>query len=280
MNDQIDIFHMASCARSGETMLLRVMASHPDVFVPLNVAASEDRDREELGRELSVYSPKSISRRNAILSKIDLGKATKILLKQGTWEHSHPFDGFILARNPAAVYASLRGYDTAPVPGFTGKIKSVLGMRTTTGSRETSLDRLVRWSRDVDDDLHGLIGNLDFDDAFCAFYSRRMGHLASLGLPVIHYERLVTHPGHEIGRICGIMGVPYQDSMLSSHEAFSPGTMGHGKNDLGRPVSKDSLLKYAKTVDRKKFDKISALTLPVTKSLGYRMEYGSEMLPG
>jgi len=279
MTGTLSVFHVASCARSGETVLLRTLAAHSRVFVPVNIDKKEDESRARLAAGLMDRREQAIPRTDPLLEGIDTAGKGVLLLKQGTWEHRHPFKGFILARNPVSVYASLKNYDTAPATSARSRIRAFLGLRTTEGSRETSHDRMVRWSADIDPVLRELIRGCSFDEAFCAFYTRRMLPLARLGLPVIHYERFVTDPEGTVRAICAVLGIEYEDAMLNAHAAYSPRTEGHGKIDLAKPIGTESLTKYMETVGPDAYARIAALTYPAMQAFGYVPEYGSSHLP-
>lgn len=271
MTDTLPIHHMASCARSGETLVLKTMSAHPDVYVPMNLSKEENLGGTRLVREIRETGARNL-RKDRLT---DLGvqtEASVILVKQGVWEHPTQFSGFVLVRNPVAVYASLKTYDDVPF-GLKKKLSSALKGKLKKG--EDSKDRMVRWLRDIDPTLRDYVKTCDFDDAFCAFYTRRMAPLANLGLPIVHYESFVKNPTREVKRICDILKIEYRPELLSAHTAYRPGTEGHGKNDLGKPISGDSLEKYRKTVDKKLFDKISALTHSAWSAFGYRMSYGN-----
>lgn len=280
-NANIPLFHMASCARSGETVVLRTMSAHPDVYIPMNISKTDDKPGTALVRHIRTpefQHQKTLTRK--LLEELEVGTDfSSVLVKQGVWEHKTEFYGFVLVRNPVSVYASLKNFDRQPEFSRASRFKAALGLKISNKRNEDSKGRLVRWAGDVDKEMQDLIKPLDFDEAFSVFYNRRMAPLADINLPVIHYERFVTDPETEIKRICDAIEVDFRPELLNAHTNFKPGTEGHGKNDLGKPISTDSINKYTETVDRKEFDRIKALTYQTSKLFGYDMTYGDVKAP-
>lgn len=66
---------------------------------------------KKLFKFLKCYKNKYIDINYPILYQFNLKKNSVIIVKQGVWEYRYPFYGIILARNPLAVFSSLKVYD-------------------------------------------------------------------------------------------------------------------------------------------------------------------------
>jgi len=251
LRSRVPIFHVASMARSGETVVLRTLAAHPHVRVVHQIHAEDKGEELRLFSYLQGHKPEALSLSHRYLKYLNCGKADVLVVKQGVWEHRWPFRGFILSRNPAAIYASLLTYDSEP-PGERPK------------SWEGNAKRLVGWMRNIDATLCDEMMGLSAIEQFGLFYNRRMGHLYKTGLPIIYYEKFVSEPRSEVLKILEILGVNFHDSMLRSHEKFPEGCLGHGKNPLGRPIDKNSLEKYKKVLTNEEVKEIAQITKGVS----------------
>jgi len=100
---------MASFSRCGETLMLRCLNAHPDIHVVHNLKAPPE-SKEDFGlfRLLQKYEPATIERDNAIVQAAGVGNAKIIVVKNAVWEHAHPFEGFVLARNAFSVTESFK----------------------------------------------------------------------------------------------------------------------------------------------------------------------------
>ena len=89
------IFHMASMARSGETLMLRILAESDKVVVVHNLEEKDDAEKEKAFNFLKTYSSKKIARYHRYIKPYNLNKNQILLLKQGVWEHKiHLMDLF------------------------------------------------------------------------------------------------------------------------------------------------------------------------------------------
>lgn len=271
--EKIPIFHMASMARSGETMVLRDMSVHPNITVASEVFDRDHSLASELRERFKKHESDTFSLTRNEKALIGYKPGSILLVKQGVWEHKHPFKGFVLARNPASVYASLIDYDSIKFDKqyFRSLIRRV---RYKAGHTSTNKARLTRWMKDIDPDLCDTYQNhnQDLDTIFCSFYNRRMGALADLGLPIIHYEEYVTNPAKFYSIICQHLGLEESEALGNAHQHFSGNSKGHGRTDLTAPVNDSSLLKY-KQLGRRRFDKVVALTHETTSKLNYTMTW-------
>lgn len=257
----VPIFHIASMARSGETVLLRSLASHSKIKVVHNLGERDAEHSEQLFEHLKHYSKTKINCRHPYVRPYEATRKDVLVLKQGVWEHKYPFKGIILSRNPVSIYASLRSYD-ANEP--TDDLDALW---------HHNEKRLTRWMRDIDKTLVEEMRSLPAVDQFCLFYNRRMGALAEHFLPVVHYEGFVTDPKGVLTKTVNAMGLDYEDSMLNAHSGYSKGAQGHGKIDMGVPVNSGSMYKFQKIISHDEFDSIVAKTQKVHNKFGYNIEW-------
>jgi len=254
---KLKIIHMASLARSGETLLLRCLNAHKRIHVVHNLKSKDSNIEQDLFEFLKGYEEKYISQKHKMLSGINLEGKDILLLKQGVWNHKYDFDGFILARNPVSVYSSLLTYDSNDLDW------------------KHNNKRIKRWLHDMGYELENNFDNKSPIEQFCELYNHRMGHLLNLDLPVIYYENFVTNPELEIRKICSIMSIDYCKDILFSHEDYGSDEIGHGKNNLSEKINSNSLTKYQNIITRQDFDKIKSLTSKVTDSYAYIMDWDS-----
>lgn len=257
-------------ARSGETLMLRVLDAHPRLRSVIQIER-EQRDYENrLFDLLRTWPHRTLPGDHPLLRPYQLDSSEILVLKQGIWEHEHPFWGFVLVRNPVSVFASLDEWDhlTTHPDGPLAWARERAGGR----GRRPNTGRYRRWLASIDTALAESIVHCDPVEQFCAFYNRRMAPLADLGLPVVHYERLVQAPRRVLGDLLGQLEIPYTDDLLESHRRFEPGRKGHGTIDLGKPISTASLHKYQR-VGRRVFHRIRALTAATWRRYGYTLEW-------
>ena len=256
------VFHIASMARSGETVLLRTLAAHPLVRVVHNLTKAETSNSVALFDFMRGFKGRRIERNHALVRSFGLKSGMVLVIKQGVWEHRFPFSGVIMSRNPVSIFASLLNYDTKHESG------SCLE-----DSWRGNRGRLSRWMQDIEPAMVDQLGDMEPIEQFCAFYNRRMGQLLETGCPFVRYEDFVTTPEDVLKKITAEMHIDYDPGMLSSHKDYGEGEQGHGKNDLSRPLSQDSLHRYRSVVTQKEFDTIVSLTLDVHKAYGYDMQW-------
>jgi hypothetical protein len=214
----------------------------------------------------------TVSVEDTVVREVGIDPRKVILLKQGIWEHKYPFRGFVLVRNSLSVYASLKRYDEFQFNSdyFVTKVSGLLGLSK--GSA-TNKQRLIRWMRDIDRELVDYLSSIGDIERFCAFYNRRFAHLASLGLPVVHYERLVQEPTVLLSKVLHFMGLTFDTAVLRAHEKYRSSQQGHGRTDLSRPIDTVSTDRY-KMLDRKTVDTVCSLTYQTLKAFGYQMNCG------
>lgn len=267
----VRLVHMASMARSGETMLLNALNKHSQLKIAGQLKdTAKGKQRLNL---LKTWESNHIDLTHPLFADLNLREGDIVIAKQGVWEHPWPFDGFVLVRNPVSIYASLKRYDPVAIRSLEA-IAHRLGMSSTKRKLKGNFWRFYRWFRDVDTELFEHLDSLDVLDMFCCFYNRRLGHLAGLGLPIVHYEQLVTAPEAALNYVCSTMSVAFESTMLDVDE----NTMGHGKNNLGRPIS-DSSLYRIDNLTTKEVDQILVRTQPTWSQFGYRLVEGRLELP-
>lgn len=263
LDESIPVFHVASMARSGETVLLRSLAAHPRLHVVHNVEQHDSKAAGKLFRHLTTFAGRRIARRHRLVRAVIAPEHAALVLKQGVWEHRHPFDGVVLVRNPVSVWASLRTYDRAEHgPDLDANWRF-------------NVERLLRWLGDIDRELCAGFAARTPIDQFCTFYERRMLPLLRSGLPVVRYEDFVADPRRELLRITDAIGVGFDAAMLRAHEDFDPRAVGHGNIALGKAIDPASLDKYLAVVPEHEFDEIAARTRSTTDAAGYEMRFGA-----
>lgn len=255
----LKIFHMASMARSGETLLQRHIQAHPQVLVTHNLKEEDAGDELRLFRHLKRSPRLSISASSRLLRSFDTGKKTVLFLKQGVWEHRFPFRGFVLARNPLAIFASLWTYDLKEKGG------------SPEANWKYNVERLVRWLGDIDPLLIPGFLALEPEQQFALFYNRRMSALLGTGLPIVFYENVVREPEIEFKRICKILGVDFEESVLLAHSNYSESAIGHGHIELARPIDTKSLDKFLEVLTPEQIDCVAKLTEEVASQYGYAL---------
>lgn len=257
------IFHMASMARSGETLVLKIFAIHPEIQIIHNLDKFDNKDSIKAFEFLKTYQNKTIAGNHRILKPFSIKRNQKILIKQGVWKHSYPFDGFVLSRNPVSIYSSLKVYDRKHIQYDP---ESNFWFENT--------NRLKRWLNDIDPSKVNIIVNKSPVEQFVEFYNTRMGNLLSLGLPIIRYEDLITQTEKTIEDLCSILGICMNNDLLFSHKFYATGKEGHGQNDLSKPIDISSLTKYKLNVTEDEFDFIAKNAYHVYRKYNYELNNG------
>ena len=268
--NQVRIIHLASLARSGETLMLRVLGAHPSIFPVYQLQQQETPEELALFTHIKHSADTYIAANSSLLTHLKLPPEASLLMKQGIWEHKFPFDGFVLVRNPASVYASLEQYDRqlrAP-----RGVVHWLAARVLNRSGRDNRERILRWMGDMAPTLVPSLAECTALERFAAFYNYRMLHLKQLGLPVVHYERLVENPKGVLEALLSALRIPFDPGILDSHLRFSGDDTGHGENDLTQPISTASLNKY-RQLNRSVFERVRALTAPTWQAYGYQLDW-------
>ncbi len=257
MTSAVRIFHMAGMARSGETILLRSLSQHPKIKIVHNLFEKDRPHETALFRFLKAHEGTSIATDHRLVAPYGLEDDQSFVLKQGVWEHPFDFKGFILARNPLAIFASLLTYD------------EVMG-----SSRYQNWPlneaRLKRWLKDIEPTAVAELEGRRPVEQFAVFYNRRMGRLSERELPVVSYEDLAVAPEETLSRICGVLGLGYDPALAIAHRAFPAPCPGHGKTDLSRPINSKSVGRYKDVLTVEEQEELWHLVADVAGGYGYR----------
>jgi hypothetical protein len=252
---------MASMARSGETLLLKLMNAHDRVVIVHNLSEQDTVYKNKAFEFFKTFYINKISKKHKIVKPYKLKGNQVLLLKQGVWKHKKPFMGFILSRNPVSIYASLKAYD---------KLHPEYDSENNFWFENSK--RLERWMNDMEPEKTAWISKQNPIDQFCSFYNIRMNDLHSTGLPIIRYEDLLTDTQEVLQKICATLNIEMDDAMLKSHEQYESGAVGHGQNDLSKPIDTSSLFKYKKNVTQEEFEIIKEKTQVVHEKFGYELK--------
>ena len=264
---RVPIIHVASMARSGETLLLRCLNSHSDLQVVHNLSQVDKQHEVEFFEFLQDYRPKQISANHPLVKPYCLQRGQRFVLKQAVWKHKYPFQGFVLVRNPIACFASLKVYDCKSNPSRWKE------------HWHLTQSRIVRWLKKIDPTTLEGFSSLTPISQFARFCNTRMNQLLESGKWVVRYEDFVSQPEATLRSIAAHLKIDFQSSMLASHRSYESGSVGHGDNDLGTPINTDSLFKYMRILSRSEFAELVSLTENVAWRFGYRMEWGSSGVP-
>ena len=261
----VPIFHVASMARSGETVFLRSLAAHPEICNLVNVEAEEQDEKLQLFKYLQQYPHPRVSLNHSLVERLNLKQQKILLVKQGTWEHQYPFNGLVLVRNPISVYASLISY------GLKGKnAQSKLEKRKQNSGKSQNFQR---WMREIDESIMDYFDDLNYLEQFCTLYNRRMYPLSQIGLPIVHYESFCQNPQEYLKLILQHFSLEYDQSVLNSHSKYESDRQGHGLINLSAPVNTKSLNKWKNFVSSQEFNRIASLTYNTWQAFGYDLNF-------
>lgn len=260
----IPVFHLASMARSGETLLLHTLLKHSRI-VPVHNVRYRDKDYEaRLFTHLKNNDIRIMQRDDEFLRAYTLPDNPVLLLKQGVWEHQWDFNGFVLVRNPLDIYASLRVYDYSEKARYkndTEEVRDAVWKKYRT-------PRFIAWLKDIDDRLLSSFETLNPMDQFSLFFNRRMSHLKGLGIPIVHYESFVNSPEEGIKNICQFLQVDYEPEMLV------PGDIAgscHGGFDTRRTIDNRSVGKYKEILSDNEINWLIEKTHLTASLFGYSL---------
>jgi len=257
---RIPIFHMASLARSGETLVQKYLSAHSKIHICHNLYKDDSPKEIALFEHLMTRKSRSIGVRHPMARHLKSKKGDALVIKQGVWNHPHPFNGFVLARNPLSVFASLWTYD----------------IKERGGSPELNwvynIERMKRWLGKMDVTLLERFDHLSPEQQFSAFYNQRTDHLASLGLKILRYEDLFVDPEKWLSEACSAMGLAYESQMADAHLMFKDRKEGHGGTDLSRPLDNRSLGKYQDVLSEEQVRLVAAETGQTASKMGYSLD--------
>ncbi len=245
------IFHMASFSRSGETLMLRCLAAHPQIEVVHQIREPDHPKDMDLFRYLRAYKALEIDVKDAYVRHRNLGPGSVLLLKNAVWTHPYPRQGFTLIRNPFSIAVS----------GYRHVDKDSEGIRK-------NINQHIRWCKDIDRQMLESIKSADILDGMMLLYQRKMFQDHLDGLPFVRYEEFVENPEPYLRKIVHHLGLDWSDEVLRSHEHYGEGELGHGKIKLWRPIHRESTAKY-KQLSKEQASRIHALTKQSLDAYGY-----------
>lgn len=265
------MFHLASHARAGETLVLKLMSAHSRVCVPLQVEKEESEADKAFIAEVRETGIRSVTRLHPYAQSKNLGANSVVLIKQGIWLHKDPFNGITLVRNPLSFVDSMMTYNA--IEGLGGGIRRYGRKRYA-----KTFSRLLRWSENMSAELYRDIdGKQSVVDALCCFYNSRVKALAEYQKDIFKYEDIVTAPRAELEKICRVLAIDFEEGMLKAHRNYSDSSVGHGMNKLSRDIDTASLNKW-RLGDKALFRKVKHQTIETARSVGY--SYNEPYLKG
>lgn len=244
------ILHMSSFSRCGETLLLRCLDAHPDLHVVHQILAPDRPEDFALFRRLRTWPHKEIPHDDDRVQATAAEPHQALVLKNAVWEHSYPYEGFVLVRNPFSVARSFGIHDESSAAFVRHK------------------QQFFRWAAGIDLQLVETMKDPDNLACLCMLYNRKLSPLSRLGLPVVHYELFVQHPEATLRWLLGRLGLEWSPEVMRSHEAYEEGQLGHGRIPLWKPVHTGSLHSYRKLPEEVR-RRIYALTYPTLEAFGY-----------
>lgn len=258
---------MASHARAGETLLLKLLHAHPHIHVPLQIEQHENSFDANFVEEIRTGEMISVAQDHPYIARHRIQPASVIVIKQGTWAPSR-FQGFVLLRQPYAFVSSMIEYNRREGLGFGITHRSLY---------KKTFVRLNRWSQAMNSDLNLLLQRQNnVINALSIFYRERVEWLISRNLPVFRYETLVLEPKNTLSQICSSIGLKFDERMLHAHKTYSD-RPGHGMNDLERPIDKNSLNKW-KVLSRRHRENIFEFCGAISRKAGYQLKIDEVLL--
>lgn len=246
------ILFMGSFARSGETLLQRCLSTHPNIHIVTQLNEPDRMEDINLFNFLRNYPGKTIEHTHPLIQKASISEGKLLLLKYAVWNHAHPFDGFLLARNPFSIIKSLLHYS-----------------KVHEETLEQSKARLIRWANGIDPAVIPDIMEQSYITGIALLYARKMLPLVNSNLPVIRYEDFTQHPEMSLKKLFLQIGLPWSDTVLESHKNYAEGQYGHGGIELWKPIHSDSrpALDGFSLSDIKN---IQEITHPILEKLNYQ----------
>lgn len=253
------ILFMGSFARSGETLLLRCLHAHPALHV---VHQINEHDRPEdiaLFQFLTTYPHTSIAHDHPLIQRARIAPGTVLIVKYAVWTHAHPFQGFVLARNPFSVIKSLESCAKTYAEPLSAQ--------------------LTRWALGIDPALAPAVAQLPCTDSIAMLYNRKMLPLAESGLPVLRYEDLTRDPHASLRWLLQHLGLPWDNAVEQSHTAYAEGQYGHGGIALWKPIHPEATPACA-GLSETDLARIQGYAWAAMARLGYRVRDGAlDVLP-
>lgn len=239
---EFEILHLASMARSGETLFLRTFSVHTDVSIVHDLYHENSEAENSLFELIKREEPARLPENDLPFNTWDHGiKPTSryLLIKQGAFNPRQAFRGIGLIRNPLSVFLSLWNYDARMAGQSPGK---ALNDRNWL---ELRLPRLMNWAHAMFGDAAAAISSQQQpEEQFLAFYKMRYRQICQHVTTIMHYEDLASQPEATIRLACQALGLEFQPHLLYAERFYPAGLQGHGGTDLSariRPESKPSM---------------------------------------
>ncbi len=230
----LKIFHIASLARAGETILLRSLSVHPEAHVVHDLTGpgetEHNSESQQLFQYLSTYGQKTISLEKlhelGFFRHIKLG-ASVLLLKQGVF-FSDACPGIALLRDPWDAFQSLYTYD-----GGTNDFENnQLWLRY-------RLPRLIAWTEMMNfpaELIDAIKSANDPFEQYLIFYRTRARQLTSSYSSIFYYEDLIANPQQTLTEIQLALELEPCTKVFHSHQFFPDNLPGHGGANLSRKL--------------------------------------------
>ena len=229
--------------------MLRSLDAHPLIRATHHLYNPEPEWSYPLFRKLQRHADMTIPSDCAEVIQAGIDPGQVIVVKNAFWTHQSKFKGFILARNPLAIFRSWSHMAASSNALF-------------------PFEQLNRWAIGIEPNLlPGLIGQEKIY-SFCALYNVHMHRMVASGLPIVHYERFVADPETTLRKLCRHFEIEWNNQMLRTHELHAPGSTGHGGIKMSEPIHPDSTGKYLDLPPRE-ISHVFGLCYPVLDALGY-----------
>lgn len=248
---EFEILHLASMARSGETLFLRTFSVHTDVSIVHDLYGENSEAETSLFELIKREAPTRLDESDLPFNTWVHGiKSTSryLLIKQGAFHPRQAFRGIGLIRNPLSVFLSLWNYDA--------KIAGQLPEKALNDRNwfEFRLPRLMDWAHAMFGDASVAIGNLhEPEEQFVAFYKMRYRQICQHVNTIIYYEDLASNPEATIKSVCETLGLEFQPHLLYAERFYPAGLQGHGGTDLGAAIRPESKPFFPAGINRDRF---------------------------
>ena len=261
MLKEIPIFHIASMARSGETLLLHLLNQHSDTIISHNLNEKDSVVEKKLFNFLMSYEKTNININHKLIQPYCPKTNSVLIVKQGVWEHKYKFKGAILVRNPLDIYTSLRKFDDNK--DTTNRDRNWFNYR---------VPRFVEWLKNIEPSLIPEFLTLSPIEQFCFFYNRRMGGLLDNTTNLfINYETLVEYPSITLSKICNLAGLRGSGHELLNlyYNTNQNKRKGHGHFNPNSLITTSSIENYKDFLSNNEIFYIIDKTKNVAERYGY-----------
>lgn len=271
---RLSVRMLHSFSRSGETMLLRALAAHPMIHVVHDLAATNTPVEQQLASRIRFKGENEIPADDPAFAGRDYPEGSIVVLKNAIWTPRFPVQGFVLARNPFSVILSIGGFSERKFERrerrrvFTHLYRYLRKIEVPpTEVRE----KLARWSRHIDPRMAAFVRAAEPVTGLARLYDRKMVGAFQTGDPILRYETFVKNPETPLRALIAHFGLPWDERVVKSHEAYRQGEIGHGGIKLWEPIHGGAVDSYKK-IAPPDIDLIYALTAPACASFGYGID--------